>query len=171
MRVLILGLLLGLAPEPPVTEPPATPPAKTPPSTALPATPLPATAPSADDLPAVVLPAGLARVLDDYESAWRRGDGAALAALFDEQGFVLGNGSPPVRGREAIRAFYKGPGGPLVLRAFAFATDGSTGYILGGFSREAGKPDIGKFTLILRKSAGGRWVIFSDMDNGNRPRG
>ncbi|MEP6767700.1 MAG: nuclear transport factor 2 family protein [Acidobacteriota bacterium] len=157
MRVLILGLLLGLAPEPPVTEPPAT--------------PQPATSLSADDLPAVVLPAGLARVLEDYESAWRRGDGAGLAALFDEKGFVLGNGSPPVRGRGAIRAFYNGPGGPLVLRAFAFATDGSIGYILGGFSREAGKPDIGKFTLTLRKSAGGRWLIFSDMDNGNRPRG
>lgn len=157
MRVLILGLLLGLAPEPPAT--------------ALPATPLPATAPAADALPTAALPADLARVLTDYESAWRRGDGAALAALFDEQGFVLGNGSPPVRGREAIRAFYKGPGGPLVLRAFAFAEEGSVGYILGGFSREAGKPDVGKFTLTLRRSSEGRWLILSDMDNGNRSRG
>jgi ketosteroid isomerase-like protein len=27
--------------------------------------------------------------------------------------------------------------------------------------------DIGKFTLTLRKHADGRWLILSDMDNGN----
>jgi ketosteroid isomerase-like protein len=29
--------------------------------------------------------------------------------------------------------------------------------------------DVGKFTLTLRKGADGRWLIVSDMDNGNRP--
>ena len=120
-------------------------------------------------LPSVPLPPELARVLTDYETAWRAGDGAALARLFAEDGFVLPNGSPPVRGREAVRQYYKGPGGPLVLRAFAFATEGSTGYILGGFSRREGQADVGKFTLTLRKGADGRWLIVSDMDNGNRP--
>lgn len=120
-------------------------------------------------LPSVKLPPELARVLTDYEAGWRAGDGAALARLFAEDGFVLSNGAPPVRGRAAIQQYYKGPGGPLVLRAFAFATEGRFGYILGGFSRQAGEPDIGKFTLTLRKGSGGRWLIFSDMDNGNRP--
>ena len=36
-------------------------------------------------------------------------------------------------------------------------------------SRPQGRPDVGKFTLTLRKGADGRWLIFSDMDNGNRP--
>ncbi|HTD52714.1 MAG TPA: nuclear transport factor 2 family protein [Thermoanaerobaculia bacterium] len=120
-------------------------------------------------LPSVKLPPDLARVLTDYEAGWRAGDGAALARLFAEDGFVLGNGAPPVRGRAAIQQSYKGPGGPLVLRAFAFATQGPVGYILGGFSRQEGQPDIGKFTLTLRKGSGGRWLIVSDMDNGNRP--
>ena len=40
-------------------------------------------------------------------------------------------------------------------------------YIIGGFAREKGEPDIGKFTLTLRKGVDGRWVIMSDMDNGN----
>ena len=124
---------------------------------------------TAEVLPSVPLPAELARVLTDYESGWKAGDGAALAALFAEDGFVLGNGAPPVRGHAAIRQYYKGPGGPLALRAFAFATEGRVGYILGGFSRQEGQPDIGKFTLTLRKDAGGRWWIVSDMDNGNRP--
>ena len=126
--------------------------------------------PSSADLPSVTLPAELARVLSEYETAWRHGDGAALASLFDDQGFVLGNGSLPIRGRAAIREYYKGPGGPLVLRAYAFGAEGSVGFIVGGFSREAGSPDIGKFTLTLKKSSDGRWAIFSDMDNGNRPR-
>jgi ketosteroid isomerase-like protein len=110
----------------------------------------------------------LARVLTDYEAAWRVGDGAALARLFDENGFALPNGGPPVRGRAAIQRFYKGPGSPLVLRAFASATEGTLGYILGAFSRKAGEPDVGKFTLTLRKRTDGRWLILSDMDNGNR---
>lgn len=119
----------------------------------------------------VALPPELARVLTDYETAWRAGDGAALSRLFAEDGFVLPNGGPPVRGRDAVRAYYKGPGGPLVLHAYAFATEGPVGYIVGGFSRREDQPDIGKFTLTLRREAGasGRWLIFSDMDNGNRP--
>jgi hypothetical protein len=72
-----------------------------------------------------------------------------------------------VRGRRAIEQHYAGSGGPLSLRAFAFATDGQIGYIIGGFARAKGEPDIGKFTLTLRRSADGRWLIMSDMDNGN----
>lgn|SRR5262245_49961263 len=119
--------------------------------------------------PSVKLPPELARVLTDYEAGWRSGDGAALARLFDEDGFVLPNGDAPVQGRAAIQRYYKGPGNPLVLRAFSFATDGSVGYILGGFSKQEGQPDIGKFSLTLRKTGDGRWLIMSDMDNGNRP--
>jgi ketosteroid isomerase-like protein len=117
----------------------------------------------------VKLPPELARVLTDYEAAWRAGDGAALARLFDADGFVLPNGGPAVKGRAAIQQYYKGPGGPLVLHAFASATEGAVGYIIGGFARQEGQPDVGKFTLTLRKGADGRWLIVSDMDNGNRP--
>jgi ketosteroid isomerase-like protein len=118
-------------------------------------------------LATVSLPAPLARVLTDYERAWAAKDAAALARLFAEDGFVLSSGQPPVRGRTQIQQHYAGSGGPLALRAWAFAMDGSLGYILGGFAREAGQPDIGKFTLTLRKDPDGRWFIVSDMDNGN----
>lgn len=143
------SLLLGVAPiaaadSPPQTEVPAAP------------------------LPSVTLPAALARVLTDYETAWRARDAKALAALFTEDGFVLSSGSPPVRGRVEIEKHYQGAGGPLALRAFAYGVDGSLGWIVGGFGREAGQPDSGKFTLTLRKGPDGRWLINSDMDNGNR---
>jgi len=117
--------------------------------------------------PSVVLPPPLARVLADYEAAWQGKDAAALAALFAEDGFVLSNGAPPVRGRARIRKHYEGQGGPLALRALAYATEGSIGYIIGGFARHRGEPDIGKFTLTLRRDTDGRWLIVSDMDNGN----
>jgi ketosteroid isomerase-like protein len=118
-------------------------------------------------LPTVQLAPELARVLTDYEKAWRSKDAAALAALFADDGFVLSSGGPPVRGRSQIQQHYTGQGGPLFLRAFAFATEGSVGYILGGYAGVADKPDEGKFTLTLRKGKDGRWLIFSDMDNRN----
>jgi ketosteroid isomerase-like protein len=118
--------------------------------------------------PSVKLPPALARVLTDYETAWRSSDAVALARLFDEDGFVLPNGRPPVRSRAAIQQYYTGKGGPLALRAIAFAADGAVGYIIGGFARKEGEPDIGKFTLTLRKGDGGRWLIVSDMDSSNR---
>jgi ketosteroid isomerase-like protein len=129
----------------------------------------PAFAQSADvlRLPSIALPAPLARVLTDYETAWRSKDAAALAALFAEDGLVLSSGVPPVRGREAITRHYTGQGGPLHLRAFAYATRGAIGYIVGGFARAKDEPDVGKFTLTLVKGPGGRWLIQSDMDNGN----
>lgn len=118
--------------------------------------------------PSVSLPSDLARVLLDYEAAWQARDAAALAALFAPGGFVLAPGHPPVQGRPAIQEYYTGRGGPLSLRAFAFATDGDVGYILGGYGPAPGMPDGGKFTLTLHRAADGTWLIMSDMDNGNR---
>lgn len=117
----------------------------------------------------VKLPPELARVLTDYEAGWKAGDAAALAQLFAEDGYVLPQGQEPVRGRAAIEKLYTRKGSPLALRAFAYATEGNVGYILGGYGPEPGKPEDGKFTLTLRKE-NGRWLIVSDMDNPNRRR-
>jgi ketosteroid isomerase-like protein/predicted enzyme related to lactoylglutathione lyase len=116
----------------------------------------------------VTLPPELDRVLRDYERAWQAKDPAGLAELFTEDGFVLGNGRPPVRGRAAIREVYAGAGGALHLRAFAFATAGDVGYILGGYAAAPGTADDGKFTLTLARGPSGRWLIVSDMDNPDR---
>jgi ketosteroid isomerase-like protein len=117
--------------------------------------------------PAVKLPPELARVLTDYEKAWAARDPAALARLFTEDGWVLPNGSLPVQGRASIERHYKGQGGPLSLRALAFATNGDLGHILGGYGANPEAEDDGKFTLTLRKVQE-RWLISSDMDNPNR---
>lgn len=120
-----------------------------------------------EELRSVALPEPLAAVLRQYEAAWQARSAAKLASLFTEDGFVLSGGRPPIRGRAAIEEHYTGRGGPLALRAFSFATEGSLGYIIGGYSPRAGEPDAGKFTLTLRKAPEGHWLIHSDMDSGN----
>jgi ketosteroid isomerase-like protein len=120
--------------------------------------------------PSVQMPPDLERVLTDYEDAWRSRNAAVLARLFAEDGFVLPNGSLPIRGRAEIERFYAGAGGPLSLRAIAFAAEGEVGYIIGGYAGKKGEPDTGKFTLTLRKGTDGKWLIVSDMDSANRQR-
>ena len=120
--------------------------------------------------PSVQMPPDLTRVLTDYEDAWRSRNAGALGRLFAEDGFVLPNGSVPIRGRAEIERFYTGAGGPLSLRAIAFAADGGLGYIIGGYAGKKGEPDTGKFTLTLRKGTDGKWLIVSDMDSANRQR-
>ncbi|MEM7049198.1 MAG: nuclear transport factor 2 family protein [Acidobacteriota bacterium] len=124
-----------------------------------------------DQAPATVdLPPELARVLTDYEAAWRARDPQGLAALFTEDGYVLSHGRPPVVGRKAITERYKGSGGDLYLRAFRYQTSGDIGYILGGYTYTEGGEDNGKFTLTLERDSDGHWLIVSDMDNSNRSR-
>lgn len=121
------------------------------------------------ELPSITLAPALDRVLRDYEAAWRKGDAAALAALFAEDGFVLQSGRAPVRGRAAIQAAYAGQGGaPLRLRALAASVSDTTGFIIGAYGYGTTPGDQGKFTLTLRRARGGPWLIMSDMDNTTR---
>jgi ketosteroid isomerase-like protein len=126
--------------------------------------------PAPAPLPSVALPPELDRVLRDYERQWQARSPSGLAALFAEDGFVLQSGRLPVRGRGGIEQAYSNAGGPLVLRALAFAATDSVGYIIGGYSSRPDSPDIGKFILLLRRELGGPWRIMADMDNGNGPR-
>jgi uncharacterized protein (TIGR02246 family) len=121
--------------------------------------------PSVPPQPSVTLPPDLARVLTDYEAAWSSRDAAALARLFADDRVVVPNACPPVKGRAAVQQCYTGSGGGLSLRAVAFGTDGSIGYIIGAYTQQKGQPDGGKFTLTLLKEEG-RWLILADMDRG-----
>ncbi len=130
-------------------------------------------APSTSDsqLPSVSLPSDLDRVLRDYERAWKSGDASNVAALFSVDGFVLQNGRAPVRGRDAIAKAYGGQtGGDLRLRAFGYVAADTAGSIIGGYTYGDAKGDMGKWTLTLRRPRGGKWEIYSDMDNSNQQR-
>jgi ketosteroid isomerase-like protein len=121
-------------------------------------------------LPTVTLPTELARVLRDYERAWRANDVDGLIALFTSDGTVMQPGRPAARGPAGLASVYKGQGGgALRLRPFAFGAADTVAYILGAYGYGEGTNDEGKFTLTLRRVRGGKWLIASDMDNGNRP--
>ena len=105
----------------------------------------------------------------DYERGWRAGDAAGVAALFSEDGMALPSGRPPAPGRPAIIAAYQGPGGDLRLRALAFATADSVGYIIGAYRYGDGTGDLGKFVLALTRRGTGPWMIAADLDNTNAP--
>ena len=119
-------------------------------------------------LPSVDLPESLDRVLRDYEQAWAGGDDARLAELFTSDGFVRASGGW-IRGSEAIRAHYRNAGGDLRLRAVAFSTASTTGYIVGayGYGDAASERDNGVFVLALRRDdPSGVWKIAADLDHG-----
>lgn len=118
--------------------------------------------------PSVVLPAELARVLRDYERGWQAGDAVAVSRLFTADGMALPNGKPPAPGPEAIVRAYSGPGGDLRLRALAWATADTVGYIIGGYRYGPGDGDTGKFVLAIKRR-GGNWLIAADIDNTNGP--
>lgn len=116
--------------------------------------------------PSVPLPPDLDRVLRDYERAWTARDTDALARLFVPSGMALPLGQPPARGTEAIRrAYAANAGSPLVLRALAYEAAGDLATITGAYAGAPGRPDIGKFVLVLRRGADGRWGIVADIDN------
>ena len=116
------------------------------------------------------LPPELDRVLRDYERAWRAGDAKAIASLFTEDGILLQNSRPPIRGRPAIQAIYEGDrGSPLRLRALAYAAGDTVGYIVGGYRYGDAPHDMGKFTITLQRAPGKPWLISSDMDSMNAP--
>lgn len=116
------------------------------------------------------LPPAWNQILRGYESAWQAKDPGALAALFTEDGFVLSDGGPVVRGQAAIRAAYAGAGGPLWLRALDFRQDGDVGYIVGVYGHDPRAAESGKFVLALRREASRGWRIAADIDNSIRPR-
>ena len=115
--------------------------------------------------PAIVLPPALDRVLRDYESAWRDGDGPRLAALFTEDGYAMQSGADTARGREAIAKNITRPGGALQLTAHAHATDCAVGYIIGSYRYPETRGPGGRFVLALRMGPDGRWLIAADLDN------
>lgn len=134
------------------------------------ALPRAAAAQAAWPLPTVELPPALARVLRDYEVAWKAGDGARLAEVFTSDGFVLSNGELPQRGTAKIAATLTRPSGDLKLVAFAWATADTVGYIVGGYRYPDTVGPGGKFVLALRKDASGKWRIAADIENSSQRR-
>lgn len=119
--------------------------------------------------PLVELPPELDRILREYETAWKAGDGEALSRLFTEDGFALASGQLPLKGRAAIAQWHRRPGGDLQLHAFAYAVSDTVGYIIGGYRYPQSTGPGGKYLLAIRRGTDGKWLIAADMDNSAMP--
>jgi predicted TIM-barrel fold metal-dependent hydrolase len=116
-------------------------------------------------LPAVELPAELARLLADREAAWN--DRAQLARLYADSGAVLNReGANWVRGGGEAAAFMS----TLFARQYrvtpvAYQVDGASGWIAGYFARdvETGVRRFGNVLLALHRGVDGRWKIAAEL--------
>ncbi|MEQ9310249.1 MAG: nuclear transport factor 2 family protein [Balneolaceae bacterium] len=120
----------------------------------------------AQQTPSVELPDELQQVLTNYETHWKDNDATALANLFTEDGFILRPRNTPTRGRLKIEEAYQSSGGDLRLSAYDFHIEGNLAFIIGGYTYGNRTEIAGKFTLVLKK-VNEKWLIHSDMDNGN----
>ena len=124
-------------------------------------------------LPAVELPADLARLLREREKGWN--DKAALAPLFTEESLVFDQREPLwVRGRAEV-AEYLGENfaKPYHVTPIAYSVTGSSGYIAGYFTRplENGTTRyFGQVLMSLQKGADGAWRIAAESPTFPGPR-
>lgn len=118
-------------------------------------------------LPAVELPADLARLVRRREQAWN--DKAALAALYTEDGVLLNTQDEDlptwVRGREAVAAglssFF---GSAYRITPVAYRLDASGGYVAGYYTRGEGEAEkhFGHVLLSLSKGSDGGWLVAAE---------
>jgi uncharacterized protein (TIGR02246 family) len=116
---------------------------------------------------------------DTFERALHSGDVETVTALYAEDAVLLPAGTPPVRGREAIREFFKSavaerkPGqsttGTLSDRAVGVSAD--LGWSSG--TSKVTTPDgttifTGKFLSVSRK-VNGKWLYVRDTWNSDSP--
>ncbi len=67
--------------------------------------------------------AGVRATLDRYVSAWLAGDEAAVMALLTTDSVLIPGEKPPLVGRDAVRAYWFGPGAKTVLTQFTSTID------------------------------------------------
>jgi uncharacterized protein (TIGR02246 family) len=114
-----------------------------------------------------------------FGDAVRRGDGAAIAALYTEDAKLLPPNSEMIQGREGIKAFWTG-GLQMGIKDAVLTTIEVLG--TGAVVCEIGKydltikpegheaiKDIGKYLVVWKKSMGETWKLHVDIWNTSRP--
>lgn len=110
-----------------------------------------------------------------YEEATNRGDAQAVANLYAKDAVLLPPGAPPVKGRDAIKAYYVADIAASTKAGVVLAlgpdpqcgASGDLGWCSGTFAAKdkAGKVvDTGKYLSVSRKE-GGKWLYFRDTWN------
>jgi predicted TIM-barrel fold metal-dependent hydrolase len=115
-------------------------------------------------LPAIELPADLARLLREWEKGWN--DKAALTALLTEDSLVLDSREPLwIRGRDETSTYLAELfARPYRVTPVAYGAERSSAHIAGYFTRGEGAAakHFGHVLLSLRKGADGVWRIAAE---------
>ncbi|HWM90145.1 MAG TPA: amidohydrolase family protein [Thermoanaerobaculia bacterium] len=115
-------------------------------------------------LPAIELPADLARLLRAREKGWN--DKASLAGLYTEDSLVFDINEPRwVRGRDEVTTWMAGLfARPYRVTPIAYGVKGSAGHIAAYFTRGDGAAarHFGQVLFSLEKGADGVWQIAAE---------
>jgi uncharacterized protein (TIGR02246 family) len=125
--------------------------------------------------------AGIARTRSAYEKAAGAQDAAALAKLFTADGVEMPPNAPAAKGHAAIEAFHKALAQQFMNHGITITPTetkvvGDTAYDVGTYkqtlmSMKGGGmvEDKGKYIVLLKKDAGGTWLITHAIYNSDNP--
>jgi ketosteroid isomerase-like protein len=109
-----------------------------------------------------------------FVQAYNRGDAAACAANFLEDGAILAPNQPAVLGKQAVEGFFKGMieelGGTGAIEILEVDAAGDLAYQSATYSFESNEgSDAGKFVEVYKRQADGSWKIRLTIFNSDNP--
>ncbi len=123
----------------------------------------------------------IAKVRTAFQTAAGTQNGAAIAKLFVADGVEMAPNTPAARGRAAIEAYHKAFGQQWMMHGMTITSTetkvaGDTAYDAGTYKQQimsnksgAVIDDVGKYVVLLKKDAGGGWLITHAIYNSNLP--
>jgi ketosteroid isomerase-like protein len=118
---------------------------------------------------------GILAANETFMAAFSRGDAAACAACYTEQGQVLPPNSDIITGKQAIQTFWQGAMHMGIAAAKLDTVEvegrGNTANEVGKYTLQGAEGqvlDTGKYIVIWQQEAG-QWKIHRDIWNSSRP--
>lgn len=117
----------------------------------------------------------LRKIHDDWIVYYNTGNVAALLALYDAESVIMPRGRQRISGLESVRSYFERlfARGRLTMesRLEKLEINGSWAIQCGLFTiriePHGGGPeegDAGRYFILLRRHAGGRWTVYQDLD-------
>jgi uncharacterized protein (TIGR02246 family) len=125
--------------------------------------------------------AAIGKLRSAYETAAGTQNGAAIAKLFAPDGVEMPPNAPAAKGRPAIEAFHKAFVKQWMMHGITVTSTstkvtGDIAYDVGTYKQQimsqssgAVIDDVGKYVVLLRKDAGGGWLITHAIYNSDNP--